>query len=85
MKKNSSSHTKQLEVISNNYYSLEQIKELYEIGGRFEIKQKLQFKDMNLVELYQNIQNYLEELFNQRQYYLEDILTFFDLPPKMIE
>lgn len=38
-----------------------------------------------MFEMYQNLQNYLEEIFNQKHYYIEEVLQFFDIPKSSIQ
>lgn len=59
---------------------MNQILELYKLCGRFTIKQKLDFNNKNLGEMFKNLQTYLDELFANKRNYLKFLLRYFEVP-----
>ena len=48
------------------------MKDLHEICGRFEMENSLIFeKDAKIIDIFHNLQAFLEEIFHQKHFYLE--------------
>ena len=68
--KHSSQYSAHLEIISENVYNLEQIKQLYLLGNRFPtVTKEIRFIDCPFREIAENLQIFLNELFNKKVHY----------------